>query len=416
MTTEIHSPKVQDGASPFVILGARKRTKDDDRQVYPERILRVNFKDTSRKSANRLKIVLDNGDGLLFGDDLLMRKGTLIHFRFGYPSSHRDAGDFVLKKRKPSGLNLELECHEAKRNKHSRKPNTRQWPDAKRSDVARHMLGRMGFSGSQLHVDESDLVLPLITQYNQGDYQFLENLADEEGKEFWFDDAGAHWEEPKRGEKPSRKYKYKKGLIGVGNVIGDPIIEDFGAHAPGRIRARGIDPITGEEYVVTASDSTNPDEAVKGLIKLAETDGMMTPEEGDENASGNEGFEIEEFIAARTKAEAKVAVDTLYKKYRYAGLKVKIPLNGDPFIFPRTINEVWGLGPAVDGYFWVKEVNHELQPGSAFKTTVELNKDGLNRKRGGKIQVPAGQESTYWRDNIHAVPLTLTAGGRGVLG
>jgi len=411
MTAEIQSPGIQDGASPFVILGKRKRRKDPDQSVYPERILQVNFKDTSRRSSNRLKIVLDNADGLLYGDDLLMRRGTLIHFRFGYPSSVRDAGDFVLKKRKPSGTNLELECHEAKRNKHSRKPNTRQWTDAKRSDVARHLLTRLGFSGGQLHVDESELVLPIITQFKQGDYQFLEDLADEEGKEFWLDDDGAHWEEPKRGQKPTRKHKYKRGLIGIGNVIGEPEIEDFGAHAPGRIRARGIDPVTGEEYVVSASDSVDPTEQVKGLIKLAETDGMMTPEEGDEFASGLEGYEIEENIGARTKAEAKLAVDTLYKKYRYGGLKVKIPLVGDPFLFPRTINEVWGLGPAVDGFFWVKEVNHSLQARSPFKTVVELNKDGLNRKRGGKIQKPPGQDSTYYQDDYHAQPLHLTSGG-----
>jgi phage protein D len=402
---------LQDTASVFAILTKRRRRKDKGEQINPERVLRIRFKDTSKRSSNRLVITLDNYDGLIYGDDLLMRKGTLIGFRFGYPSSDRDAGDFVIKKRKPNGTAIDLECHEAKRNKHSRKPQNRTWTDVRRSDVARHLLSRMGFSGSNLHVDDSELVLPHITQYKIADYQFLEDLADEEGKEFWFDDDGAHWEEPKRNQKPKNRYRYRKGLIGIGNVIGDPEIEDFSSHVPGRIRVRGIDPKTGEEYVVSASDSDDPQEKVKNLIKLASTDAFLTPEEGDQDASGNDGFEIEENIGARSKEEAKTAVDTLYKKYRYGGLKVKVPIIGDPFVFPRTIAELWGLGAAVDGYFWVKEVEHDLKPGQIYKTMVSLNKDGLNKKKGrGKTK----HQSTYWQDDVHAQPLHITPGKGGL--
>lgn len=409
------NPTQTDNASPFVILTKRRRRRDSGEQINPERVQRVRFKDTSKKRTNRVLITLDNYDGLLYGDDLLMRKGTLTNLRFGYPNNDRDADDFVIKKRRPDGTSLELECHEAKRNRHSRKPNTRQWTHAKRSDVARHLLGRLGFSGNTLHVDDSDLVLPIITQYKKGDYQFLESLADEEGKDFWIDEDGAHWQHPPRSGRPANKFKYRKGLIGIGNVIGDPEIEDFSNHVPGRIRVRGIDPKTGEEYVVSASGTdTDPQERVKNLVKLASTDAFMTPEEGDSEASGNDGIEIEENIGARSKEEAKLAVDSLYKKYRYGGLRVKIPLIGDPFIFPRTIAEVWGIGPAVDGYFYIKEVDHDLRPGSAYKTTVTLTKDGLNRKGKGRGS-KGNQQSTYWQDQVHAQPLHTTT-GKGQLG
>lgn len=412
-TTRATLPKtIKDTASVFAILTKRRRSRDKGEQINPERVQRVKLKDTSRRSSNRLVITLDNYDGLIYGDDLLMRKGTLIGFRFGYPSSDRDAGDFVIKKRKPNGPSIDLECHEAKRNKHSRKPQNRTWTDVRRSDVARHLLARMGFSGSNLHVDDSELVLPIVTQHKQGDYQFLEDLADEEGKDFWFDEDGAHWEEPKRNQKPASRYRYKKGLIGIGNVIGDPEIEDFSNMVPGRIRVRGIDPKTGEEYVVSASDSSDPQEKVKNLIRLATTDAFMTPEEGDQDASGNDGFEVEDNIGARSKAEAKTAVDTLYKKYRYGGLKVKIPLIGDPFLFPRTISEVWGLGPTIDGYFWVKAVDHDMKPGSIYRSVVELNKDGLNKKGSGKGK--SQHESTYWQDNVHGRPLHLVSGKGGL--
>jgi phage protein D len=371
-----------DPASPYVILEMRRRKKDKPIQIDGDRVLEVKYKDTARHTADRLTFTLDNADGLVLADPLLMRKGTLIRLRFGYPGLDRDAGDFVLKKRKPSGMNMTFECHEAKRSQISRKPNTRQWSDVSRSDVVRQILQRVGFSGSLLDVDNSELTsLPIITQMREGDYQFIERLADEEMKEFWIDADGAHWKEPARNKKPRRKIKYPKGLIVVGAVIGDPRIEDFSANAPGRITLRGINPLTGEEFEVRASDSDVPDEIVKGLVKLNETEDLMTPEDGDEEASGNDGFEIVDYTGARSKEEAKLEADTLYKEYRYGALKMKVPIVMDPHLKPRRTIEVLGLGSAVDGKWYVKEVNHTISPGQFATSEVELNKDGLNKKR-----------------------------------
>lgn len=374
-----------DPASPYVILEARRRRRDRGSQIAGDRIIgEVRYKDTARHTSDRLLFTLDNADGLILSDELLMSKGTLIRLKFGYPGYDRDAGDFVLKKRKPSGLNMTFECHEAKRNKASRKLNTRQWTEVRRSDVVRQVLQRMGYSGGFLEVDTSELVLPIIIQMREGDYQFIERLADEEAKEFWIDADGAHWIEPARNKKPSRKIRYPKGLLVVGNVIGDPMIEDFGANAPGRITLHGIDPLTGEEFTVRSSDSTDPNERVKGLVKLNETDELMTPDEGDEEASGNDGFEIVDNTGARSREEAKLEADTLYKEYRYGALKVKIPVIMDPHLRPRRTVEVLGLGPAVDGKFYVKEVNHSISAEAFATSVVELNKDGLNKKRRAK--------------------------------
>lgn len=386
----------EDLASPFVIVGARKRKRDSPRIVYQDRITGVKYKDTSRSMSDRLSVTLDNSDGLMYGDDLLMRKGTLISFKFGYPGYSRDVGDFVLKHRKPSGNNLVLECHEAKRTRHSRKPLSRHWTDARRSDVVTHMLTRMGFSASEQDVEPSDLVLPIITQHRIADYPFLEEMAEEEGKEFWIDGDGAHWKAPQRNQKPARKYRYSKGLIAVGNLTGRPKIDDLGHACPGRITLSGIDPLTGEEYTVKASGalSASSEEQVKGLIRLADSDSLLSPEDGDALASGNDGFEIVENVGARSKAEAKVMADTLFKRYQYGALAVKLPLLGDPWLLSRQIVECWGIGPAVDGYFWTKEVVHDLSPGKFFGSMAEINKDGLNRKkkkkRGQKPEPGAG--------------------------
>jgi len=391
----LYDVRAEDLNSPFAIVGVRKRRRDSPLLVYQDRLLAVKYKDTSRPQSDRLKITLDNKDGLLFGDDLLMRKGTLVSFKFGYPGYSRDVGDFVLKSRKSSGGHLVLECHEAKRTRHSRTPEDRQWSQIRRSDVATQVMTRMGFAASEIDVEMSDLVLPMITQHKIADYPFLESLARAEGKEFWTDQSGGHWKSAQRNQRPARKYRYRKGIIAVGNLAGEPKIEDFGHHCPGRITLRGIDPLTGEEYVVKASDpeSGSPEERVRGLIKLAESDALLSPDEGNTEAAGNDGFEIEENIGARSKAEAKNVADSLYKQYRYGALKIKVPLIGDPWLLSRQIIECWGIGPAVDGYFWTKELVHELAPARFFKTTAELTKDGLNKKnKVKKPKDPPGQQ------------------------
>jgi phage protein D len=382
---DLYPQTTVDPASPYVILEMRRRKRDTPIRIDGDRITgEVRFKDTARHTSDKLEFTLDNSDGLIFADSLLMSKGTLIRLKFGYPGYDRDAGDFVIKKRKPSGINMTFECHEAKRSKISRTPNTRQWSEVRRSDVVRQILQRVGFSGSLLDVDDSELVLPIIIQMREGDYQFIERLADEEMKEFWIDADGAHWKEPARNKKPRRKIRYPKGLIVVGAVIGDPTIEDFSANAPGRITLRGINPLTGEEFEVRASDTDVPDEIVRGLVKLNETDDLMTPEDGDEEASGNDGYEIVDNTGARSREEAKLEADTLYKEYRYGALKMKVPIVMDPHMRPRRTIEVLGLGPAVDGKWYVKEVKHTISPNDFSKSEVELNKDGLNKKRKAK--------------------------------
>lgn len=364
---------IEDLSDPYVICRIREKRGRQWRLLYQDRFVRAHYKDTARRRTNRLELYFDNRDMSLFGDDVLMRKGSEISFTFGYPSRDRDAGIFVIKGHDASA-NLKVTCHERKRNKLGRLTKARYWEDAKRSEVVRLVLLQSGIPSASIEIDESALALPIITQTRESDLQLIERLAREEHKEFWLDKAGAHWVEPKRGQKPVKRFKVTKGLIGAGEITGYPKIESFGAGVPGRITLRGIDPLSGEEYTVHGDENSD------GLILLADTDDLETIEEGDAGARGNSGYEITRNVGSRSKAEAQILADSIYKEYRYGALKMKLPVRGDPWHLPRTITEIWGYGPFIDGYFWVKQVDHDIGARGFFKSELTLNKDGLNRK------------------------------------
>lgn len=387
-----------DLASPAVTLHGRRREKDKGVLLYPDRLIGMKFTDTAYKRTNKVEVVFDNRDGLLSADNLLMKKGSLIRLGFGYPGAWRDAGDFVIKNRKPARGKLGVICHEFKRNKMSRTPPARHWYDAKRSDVVVDLLKRNGFTESQIEIDESILVLSEILQFSIGDFQFMEDLAREENREFWIDEQGPHWIKPRRNAKPAQRYKYKNGMISIGVLAAEPEVLAIGAGVPGRITFKGIDPSTGESYTVSAANTGDPKEAVEDLITLADTEDIDTVEQGDEDSDGNSGLDIERSVGYMPRAQAKTMVDTLYKEHTYAATRLKLQIFGDPFIEPRKIVGVWGLGPMIDGHFYTKTAVHPINNSSAYITTVECHKDGLNKK-GGKQKNK--QEAPDWAFDQH---------------
>lgn len=365
--------QIADYSNPYVLLQIRAKRGREWNVLYPDRFLRARYKDTSYRRSNRLELYFDNEDGALYGDDVLMRNGSIINFKFGYPGHDRDAGDFVIKDHKGQN-NLKVVCHERKRNRMARKPTSRVWEDAKRSEVVRLVLLQNGFESGAIEIDESTLVLPIICQNRESDIQLIDRLAREEHKEFWLDAKGAHWIDPKRGERPVKRFRKAKGIIGAEKITRMPNIDSFKAGVPGRITLKGIDPLSGEEYTVYGDENSN------GVVKLAETSDLQSVAVGDVEDGSDAGYEWTRNAGSRSKAEAQILADSLYKEYRYGALKMKLNVMGDPWHLPRTIIEVWGVGPMIDGYFWCKEVDHDITARGSYGCVLELNKDGLNKK------------------------------------
>jgi len=367
-----------DTSAPHVFATVRARKNSAHRDIT-DLVTALKFTDSGTRRTNKIELTLDGEDGTLWGDDDLMRKGGLIHVEFGYPGAMRDIGDFSIKKVKGGRQTFTLECYQAKRNKMVRTKKTRVFTGMKHSDVVRILFRENGFS--RFYVDNTDITYDTITQSEQSDWEFLQELADLDHYELFVDGGGAHYEKPKYGAKPKKRLRYIKGVVGVG-MIEDWDVDDIGSKVPGRIVLKGWDSVNGQPINVVADGSLTKYEA------LNETDDVASPAEGDATAEGEHGQDLVLPTGARNYQEAKKLADSLYKTYRHGAVKVTLKTVGDPWIFSRTIILVEGIGPYLDGRFYTKEVVHSI--GGGYGCEIKANKDGLNRK--GKAKTKTGGE------------------------
>lgn len=373
---------------------ARKNSAHRD---ITDLVTHLKFTDSGNRSTSKVDVTLDGEDGSLWGDDDLMRRGGLIAVKFGYPGGMRDIGDFAIKKPKGGRQTFGLECHQAKRNKTVREKKTRVFTRMRNSDVARQLFREMGFS--RAFVDDTDIKYETITQSQQSDWEFLQELADLDHYELWTDDKGAHFEKPEYGAKPHKKLEYIRGVVGVG-MIEDWSVDDQSGNVPGRIVLEGWDPANGQPISVVADGNLTK------YTALNETDSIASPSEGDVIAEGETGRELRLPTGARNYQEAKKLADSLYKQYRHGATKVTLKTVGDPWIFSRTIILIEGIGPYLDGRFYVKEVVHDIGSGG-YGCDIKANKDGLNRNGKSK-----GKSAADMLDDTLRGDPNLIYGGR----
>lgn len=354
-------------------------------RVLMDRVMSAEYLDAGSEETSRITLTLDNGDELLQYDNDLMGGVVVLGYQFGYVGLTFDAGQFVVKEWSGQLGQIKLVAHERQRSRLSRSRMARVWEGVKRSDVVRAVLSAHGFTGEQLHVDDTAENLATITQTNETDWEFVQRLANLEAREFYLDTDGVHWEKPRRKEKPSKLLRFVRNPIGLGEIV-DYSWEKLTAGIPGRIVFKGFDPLRKKEFTAEVTRATVP-----GLDELVDTTGSPSPAEGDRAARGDAGFEVVQNLGARTIEEARRLAESVFKDVRYSALNVKMTTIGDPTLKARSVIAVWGLGPGTDGLHWLKEVTHTI--GQGYESKLDLTREGLADKL--KIK-SAGSNWSVW--------------------
>jgi phage protein D len=321
---------------------------------------------------------LRNEDLALLADEDLMREGTVIGFQHGYPGLMVAPGQFVVKDHKGDDTKLSVECHERKRGKMSRKKVMRFWDNKTHADVAIEVLRENGFPDSAIDVEGTEEVIETVTQNNEHDFQFLYRLASLNSFGFWLDGDGAHWRWPVKGKKPSRLLRYVKNMVGVGEIISFSF-DGVAAGIPGRIKLSGIDSSTKKVFEVTSQDEKEVD-----LVEPYFEGGV---EEGDRSDQGDSGNEVATYTGAATAEEAQRQANAMYTAAKRAALELTLVCKGDPTLRSRTIIEVWGIGTAIDGMYWVETAEHIHA--STYTTQMKLTRKSLAKRlkiRGGSTR------------------------------
>lgn len=340
------------------------------------RVTAMTHTDSGRRSTSMVDIEFDNSDDYILAQYDLMRKGAIFRVSYGYPNLVRDAGEFVAKEHEGNRQTVSVKAYERKRSRMSRKMQKRTWRDMTRSHVVRDILKKQGFNDRQLTITETETKYPSITQANEDDWKFIRGLAELQGFDFWADEGGVYWMKSPRDKKPSHLFRRVKNAIGIG-FIKDYSIDSFGAGVPGRVILKGRDPYLKISYSVTVDKQSSAD-----MVFLTdETDDGATPEEGDRKGS-DDGYEMVRAIGMRSEAEARKLAEAIYKEYRYNALKLKLTVFGDPTLRTHRVVMVWGIGPAIDGLYQVKEVRHSMSGG--YDCELELRREGLRKKKRSK--------------------------------
>jgi len=131
----------------------------------------------------------------------------------------------------------------------------RTFENVTRADVVRQIAQENGFGANRQDIDDTEHVLPLITQARMTDAQLLRRLADREGFEFYVDFDGLHFHQRRLGQKPVRTLQWYTAPE-IGEIISLNIENDVTAK-PGAVSIRGRDPLTRKDIAERGSN-VNP--------------------------------------------------------------------------------------------------------------------------------------------------------------
>jgi phage protein D len=347
------------------------------------RLLTFSYEDSEKKT-DLCKMTFDNRDLALF-DDRVFEKGTVLIVSWGYAERMCQPHEVVVQKVK-GALKLSIEAQD-KGVLLNKKGRSRAFENMTRSAVVRQLAQENGYETARQHVDDTDIVYPVITQASQSDAQFMKKLADQEGFEFYVDVDGLHWHARKLDQQPMRVLQYYLPPD-VGDIMAFDVENDVSA-TPSAVTVRGRDPVAKQDITYTASDSTTPrtttatanavptvtvnpvtGEATTGTAPSGAV-GAPTPPAA---AAGTETRPTSEPTAAGARREA----DGVYRRSQQATVQLNIDMVGDPDIAAKSIVEVRGLGGRLSGKYFVTEAVHTID-GGGYKLKLKTKSDGTNK-------------------------------------
>lgn len=356
---------------PVYYIALVTEGKTPTRLDLTERVRSFSFEDEESK-ADKLSISLDNFDLLLFENEALMTKGSVLEVSWGYHGRMSPARRCVLSSIKGSVV-LKVEALSKEFVMH-RKTKTRSFENMKRSDVAREIAREQGYTSERMFIQDTVVVLPVITQASTTDLHLMRDLATREGFEFFVDFDGFHFHERNLGQKPIREFVWYMDQ-GSGDVLSWDITSDLYKGKIGGVTLRGIDPLTkgkiegkADNQSTKGRDALAPSPELVTAVNLR--DGTLTT---TEKAVGSE---VTANTTEQTTAGAKRAADGLYKKSQNSAFELTLECIGDPDLVAKSVVRVSGIGSILSGNYYVKGITHKIGPG--YTMTLKLRRDGKN--------------------------------------
>lgn len=364
-----------------------------------ERVISLAYDDDEAK-ADKLTLSVDNFD-LSNLDAPIWKSGNKLEVSWGYPGNMSPPRLMAIQSVKGS-VTLTVEALDPSifMNKVQK---IRTFEKKKRSEVAAQIATEAGYGPDQQFIEDTEIVLPQVTQARMTDAQLLRDMAKREGFEFFVDFDGFHFHRRKLGQRPLRRFVYYTDL--TGDIISWNIENDLYVKKAGGITQKGIDPKTKEPFSVDGDNVSTKDQTALAPLKTIITgisgrDGSVT---GDfEAASGTSAVGRSQ---ETTKEAAQRSVSGAYTKNQMNAAELTMECRGDPAMIAKTIVTVDGIGKTISGNYYVSNVQHKV--GQGYVMTMKVKRDGKTAPNNAAAY--ANQNTTPAGKGVPAAGPTNTA-------
>ncbi len=333
------------------------------------RVTEIEFEDVEA-GADKLTLTLDNYDLSLF-DEPNLKKGNMLEVSWGYIGQMRDAQECVIQK-VTGATKVKVEAL-AKSILMAKTVKSRLFEHMKRSDVARKIAAEYGYTGNDVDIDDTEVVLPSITQAKVTDAAFLTAMAAREKFQFYVDASGFHFVRRKMNKAPTMVLEYFTDP-GIGDIIDWNVENDITAK-PGAITARGRDPMKKSTIDVTANDGNTPRTTLGETIEIVDPETKTTTTIVQNVASTYVGQ-----TTATSAEAAKREVAGAFISAQQTAVVLKIAMRGRPRLNAKSIIEIRGIGKRLSGRYYVKNAKSKI--GSDYTMDLLCRSDGTASGKG----------------------------------
>jgi len=360
---------LQPRTDPIIFVTVVPEGSPARRVELSDQVLSLVYEDSETK-ADKLVLSVDNWDLRNF-DDLTWKKGNLLEVSWGYPGDMVPTRTVVIQK--VTGFQtLSIEAHGTAMlmNKVAR---CRTFENLSRADVVRKLAEENGFGPTRQDVEDTEHVLPVITQARMTDAQLLRHLASKEGFAFFVDVDGLHFHRRRLGQRPSRVLRWYTPPE-VGELIAVHVENDVTARA-GAIDVRGRDPLAKHDIHARGSNAATQRDSLAPVIEIVD------PETGATRLERRNISEAIDTTAEPTAAVAKRQADARYRDVQHLTVKLTATVLGDPSLVAKSVLELQGISQRLSGKYYVHEAKHKID-GSGYTVELSCLRDGHNELAG----------------------------------
>lgn len=354
-----------------VDLNLEVAAEDGKFQPVPQehRIIAFSYDDQERK-ADKIRIKVANYD-LHHIDSPIWRKGNIVRCSWGYGGVTSQPREGTIDK-VTGGLELDIEASGKELNANKVMIDSAVYPGPiKRSDVAR-IIARdvFGFTPDQMFIQDSLHEYPRITHARMTASQFLRAMADRLGWEYFVDFDGFHFHERRLDQKPQLELRFHQG--DGSEIISFNLDKSADASKPGRIILKGRDPLTKEDIEIIVSNETE-----SGRHTLGSVVEMPSEADGENSSDPNAKRVGTTYIIPSTlkdRASMEQQAKGIFKRVQLNAISMGLTTRGVPSLLAKATVTITGIGPTVDGTYYLTEVMHKVRP-SPYLCTMKAKRD-----------------------------------------